>query len=133
MYISVLCEEYRVKYVPHTNPSHIHFGDGVHLSNDGGIALYVRKLKEIFNPLLGVKDEQRNEPRNNNPMKNRNMRNNQTEMQSYNRFDGGYWRCNNNNNSNNWKNDEFYQDFDCNNSYNKDINMRLLRLALGFR
>ena len=31
------------------------------------------------------------------------------------------------------KNDEFYQDFDCNNSYNKDINMRLLRLALGFR
>jgi hypothetical protein len=89
--------------VPHTNPSHIHFGDGVHLSNDGGIALYVRKLKEIFNPLLGVKDEQRNEPRNNNPMKNRNMRNNQTEMQSYNRFDGGYWRCNNNNNSNNWK------------------------------
>ena len=127
--------------MPHTNLSQIHFGDGVHLSKDGGIALCVCNLKEIFNPLLGEKDEQRNEPRNNNSMKNRNMRNNydgrfrnnQTERQSYNHFDGGYWRSNNNNNSNNWKNDEFYQDFDCNNSYNKDINMRLLRLALGFR
>ena len=71
--------------MPHTNPSHIHFGDGVHLSNDGGIALYVRKLKEIFNPLLGVKDEQRNEPRNNNPMRNNydgQYRNNQTARQS---------------------------------------------------
>lgn len=81
--LSVLCEKYKVKYVPHTNPSQIHFGDG-------GIALYVRNLKEILNPLLGVKNEQRNEPRNNNPMRNRNMRNNydgqyrnnQTERQS---------------------------------------------------
>jgi hypothetical protein len=86
-----------------------------------------------------VNNEQRFEPRNNNPMRNRNMmnnydgryRNSQTERQSYNRFDGSYWRSNNN--KNNWKNDEFYQDYDCNNSYNKDINMRLLRLALGFR
>ena len=74
--LSVLCEEYRVKYVPHTNLSQIHFGDGVHLSKDDGIALYVRNLKEILNPLLGVKNEQRNEPRNNNPKRNRNMRNN---------------------------------------------------------
>ena len=74
--LSVLCEEYKVKYVLHTNLSQIHFGDGVHLSKDSGIALCVRNLKEILNPLLGVKNEQRNEPRNNNPMRNRNMRNN---------------------------------------------------------
>lgn len=98
--LSVLCEKYKVKYVPHTNPSQIHFGDGVHLSKDGGIALYVRNLKEILNPLLGVKNEQRNEPRNNNPMRNRNMRNNydgqyrnnqierQSYMYMYNRFNG---------------------------------------------
>ena len=68
--LSVLCEEYRVKYVQHTNLSQIYFGDGVHLSTDGGIAMYVRNLKEILNPLLGVKNKQRNEPRNNNPMRN---------------------------------------------------------------
>ena len=55
--LSVLCEKYKVKYVPHTNLGQIHFGDGVHLSKDSGIALYVRNLKEILNSLLGVKNE----------------------------------------------------------------------------
>ena len=50
--LSLSCEEYRVKYVPHTNLSQIHFGDGVHLSKDGGIALYVRNLKKYLTLFL---------------------------------------------------------------------------------
>ena len=36
-----------------------HFEDEIHLSHNGGIAQYVRNLKEVANPLLGVANEHR--------------------------------------------------------------------------
>ena len=52
--LSELCDSYGLKFVNHENLTQIHFEDGIHLSHDGGIAQYVRNLKEVVNPLLGI-------------------------------------------------------------------------------
>ena len=157
--LSNLCDQYGLKYVSHNNLRQIHFEDGIHLSKDGGISLYVRNLKNVLNPLLGVKNDHRNEQKfhqtGNNRRENFSSSRNYSQNQSHygnesvfegfnNRgFDGSKWPADNNpyyggyeqttnhDNNRSWNNDQFY--YNNNNMYNqnKGINMRLLRLALG--
>lgn len=106
----------------HENLSQIHFIDGIHLSSDGGIAQYVCNLKEVINPLLGVKNDNKNYPR-----QRRNLENSQYERHgqddySRNYQDKGYGRYNRN-----WSSRDYKPDV---NLHTKDINMRLLKLAL---
>ncbi|CAG2222222.1 unnamed protein product [Mytilus edulis] len=58
--LSDLCNEYSLKFVKHENFVPFHFTDGIHLNHNDGIPLYVRNLKHVVNPLLGVINDQQN-------------------------------------------------------------------------
>ncbi|CAG2238824.1 unnamed protein product [Mytilus edulis] len=59
-----LCKQYEAYYVQHENLTQVHFQDGIHLNKQRGIKLYVRNLKEIVNPLIGVKNDDQDNSRN---------------------------------------------------------------------
>ncbi|CAC5362708.1 unnamed protein product [Mytilus coruscus] len=59
-----LCKRYEAYYVQHENLTQVHFQDGIHLNKQRGIKLYVRNLKEIVNPLIGVKSDDQDSSRN---------------------------------------------------------------------
>ena len=56
--ISDICDSHEVHFVRHQNLSQMHFIDGIHLNRKRGIGQYVRNLKEVANPLVGVKTAQ---------------------------------------------------------------------------
>ena len=55
--ISEICRDLGVKFVCHQNITQIHFSDGIHLNRECGISQYVKNLKLIANPLVGVKSD----------------------------------------------------------------------------
>ncbi|CAC5389185.1 unnamed protein product [Mytilus coruscus] len=59
-----LCKRYEAYYVQHENLTQVHFQDGIHLNKQRGIKLYVRNLKEMVNPLIGVKSDDQDSSRN---------------------------------------------------------------------
>lgn len=123
-----MCNQYEARYVHHENLSQRHFYDGVHLSRNEGIALYVRNLKEIVNPLLGVKKDDQNNSGNNTGQRN---------------LPGNInWHPNRGNYKNNHYQVSQSRGYGYNNMYreqnnnnvtfqNRDFNMRLLRISLG--
>ena len=119
-FLNDLCNQYGLQYVKHENLHKMHFNDGIHLSRNGGIGSYVRNLKETMNPILGIKQDERNKSGNHTNRGNydqharRNFGYNQVQGAGY-----GY------NNMNRGKNNNSF------NVRNGDINMRLLRIALG--
>ncbi|XP_063447952.1 probable basic-leucine zipper transcription factor E [Mytilus trossulus] len=159
-----LCKQYEAYYVQHENLTQVHFQDGIHLNKQRGIKLYVRNLKEIVNPLIGVKNDDQDNSRNHHvrekpdgapnytryrqPNKMYNDRyddslkqpryNDNHQYHQSNRNYDNSWRFNNHNNNqkqqdhaygyngnNRWQNNN-------NNQYrNDDINLRMLRIALG--
>ena len=122
-----LCDRYGAKYIYHENLSQIHFIDGIHLSSDGGIAQYVRNLKEVINPLLGVISENQSDARKNNFRSEKDRYNHNDDFRNYRRYRQYETAQNPHNNMRNW-NDVYYPNFD--HTVNSDINMKLLKLAL---
>lgn len=55
-----LINDFGIKVISHPNITHIHFIDGIHLNTDCGISLYIRNMKEVVNPLIGIKGDNYN-------------------------------------------------------------------------
>ncbi|CAG2251087.1 unnamed protein product [Mytilus edulis] len=152
--LSDLCNEYSLKFVKHENFVQFHFTDGIHLNQNDGIPLYVRNLKHVVNPLLGVINDQQNfenhqfpRQRNQqfrrengnhfykhpNPYDERPNRydeeNHQSATYMYDNSNNFYERETNHQNASHDKHNNYYQSYDDNLS-NNGINMRLLKLAL---
>lgn len=126
-----------------------HFEDEIHLSHNGGIAQYVRNLKEVVNPLLGVANEHRDignqqfqrfhseDQSRKSPTKEHHDFRSQQYRQFRNddqrrKYPTGYYRGDKNQASRFHENynNNFYQGYEDDNIYNS-IDMRLLKLALG--
>ncbi|CAC5417376.1 unnamed protein product [Mytilus coruscus] len=80
-----LCTEYGLKFVKHENFGQFHFADGIHLTHDNGIPLYVRYLKHVVNPLLGVINGKQNVENHQFP-RQRDTTNRQFRRENYNHF-----------------------------------------------
>lgn len=140
LHLAEICDRYDAKYVTHQNISQIHFSDGIHLNHEGGTSQYVRNLKQIVNPLVGVKSDENQtnkfHPRNQDPFsyakKDNGQRRNYNQQNQNRAGQNRYQHTPTNNTVARPRYDNEYQDDykDCRNS---DINMKLLRLALqGF-
>ncbi|CAC5411507.1 unnamed protein product [Mytilus coruscus] len=119
--LAKLCTEFNLKFVCHRNLTQIHFSDGIHLDVYAGIGIYVRNLKSIVSPLLGVVNQQYTESRQSN------WRNQQHERHyTFDRNPGD-------NHSSQWQ-DKFrnnnFNDYHQTSRRNSDMNLKLLRLAL---
>ncbi|CAG2253932.1 unnamed protein product [Mytilus edulis] len=147
--LSDLCNEYSLKFVKHENFLQFHFTDGIHLNQNDGIPLYVRNLKHVVNPLLGVINDQQNFENHQFPrQRNQQFRrengnhfykrpnrydeeNHQSATYMYDNNNNFYERETNHQNASHDKHNNYYQSYDDNLS-NNGINMRLLKLALRF-
>lgn len=119
-----LCKKYGVHYVEH-NLRQIHFYDGIHLNRNGGIGAYVRNLKRIVNPLLGIigKQDTQNTWENDEHSGRSNFYGDNQSGRYYSKSDRQY------NRKSAPQNGVYgYQD---RNFPKRDINLRLLKLALG--
>ncbi|CAG2247486.1 unnamed protein product [Mytilus edulis] len=119
-----LCSEFNLKFVHHRNLTQINFSDGIHLDVYAGIGIYVRNLKSIVSPLLGVVNPQYTESRQSN------WRNQQHERHYT--FNRNPWD-NHHDHSSQWQ-DKFtnnnFNDYQQTSRRNSDMNLKLLRLAL---
>ncbi|CAG2234409.1 unnamed protein product [Mytilus edulis] len=145
--LSDLCNEYSLKFVKHENFVQFHFTDGIHLNHNDGIPLYVRNLKHVVNPLLGVINDQQNFENHQFPrQRNQQFRrengnhfykcpnqydeeNHQSDTYMYDNNNNFYERETNHQNASHDKHNNYYQSYD-DNLNNNGINMRLLKLAL---
>ncbi|VDH91350.1 Hypothetical predicted protein [Mytilus galloprovincialis] len=121
--------------------------NGIHLNQNDGIPLYVRNLKHVANPLLGVINDQQNFENHQFPrQRNQQFRrengnhfykrpnrydeeNHQSATYMYDNNNNCYERETNHQNASHDKHNNYYQSYDDNLS-NNGINMRLLKLAL---
>ena len=136
-----LCTEKGMGYVRHSNISHSHLYDGIHLNRRFGTSQYVKNIKVVVNPLVGVI----NDPATNNYQ--RKQRSTEQgwkrkaddfrldEESSFGQF-GSFPHQHRRNQRQPWagRSPNRHQDWNSLREPNKipnNVNMRLLRLALG--
>lgn len=56
-YNSMITSIKNITIVEHRNLTQVHFDDGVHLSPESGVPIFVRNIKEILDPILGVQHQ----------------------------------------------------------------------------
>lgn len=125
--LEIMCDDLRLKFVKHKNLLQKHFRDGIHLDRFTGTGIYVRNLKRIVNPLIGVVGPEDMDRSVHNPGQSFNGRNRQQSTQQ-NRPPPFNSRPNQ---MGQWKNRfDILQNIDPQISPT-NINYRLLKLALG--
>lgn len=131
------CEDLNITFIRHNNITQIHYSDGIHLNLECGVPQYVQNLKQVINPLVGVKKDENSEAQNQTPRMDR--QNPQTSDCNRARFGRNF---NTSPNYRNYGQPRYplntrytnYQHFPNDSHYNgdtrDDINIKLLRSAL---
>lgn len=90
--LKTLADELDFDIIHHDNLTQVDFVDGIHLTREGGVPIFVKNIKDKLNPILGVENFEH---------KNRDSRNNYRNRQNSSREDGyrnGYSAYNRNDN-----------------------------------
>lgn len=124
------CEDAEIKMIKHQNITQIHLIDGIHLRRKSGTGQYVRNLKSVINPIIGVKSQETTDPNNfrsryqngNRGFQNRGSFKplNQQPAEYGSRYRSTYYPPNQGQGFNR-----------LDQSGRRDVNVRLLRIALG--